>query len=81
MEVMKKGHQNNPFVKDILNGQSAHEDLCYLVGYTWAEGNERMLFDSGHFAELVEEFLSKYALKVKESSEEILNTEYQPNLI
>lgn len=47
----------------ILTGATIEEDLCSLVGYVWAEGNQNRVFPSEHFIELVNYLLKKHSVK------------------
>lgn len=44
----------------ILDGPDMNYDLRQLVGYVWAEGNQKREFPSTHMCELITHFLDKH---------------------
>ena len=72
METMKSGHKLVS-AEHVLDGHSMNQDLGQLIGYVWAEGNERRVMPSEHFTSLVEAFVRKYRSMEIESPKRILN--------
>lgn len=49
----------------VLDGSDMNQDIHQLMGYVWAEGNEKRVMPSEHFAHLGRVFLQKYVHVVK----------------
>ena len=52
-------------VKKVLDGPDIETDVLYMIGYTWAEGNQRTEFNSTLFIEMCDEFIRKHKLANK----------------
>lgn len=46
--------------EEILDGPDMNYDLHLLVGYVWAEGNQKTVFPSTHMCDLIAHFLDKH---------------------
>ena len=49
-------------VSDILKGKTVKEDILGLIGYVWAEGNQKRVFPSTYMIDLVNYLMKKHGL-------------------
>lgn len=51
-----------PAPEKLLDGKSPSQDLQYICGYIWAEGNQRREMPSEHILSLVDCYIKKWKL-------------------
>ena len=60
--------------------KGASEDLLTLIGYIWAEGNQKRVFPSSHMQDLSTHFINKHILslpRLEENDYEHIENKYQ----
>lgn len=70
----KKVNEKDPKPEEIL-GADVNQSLHHLVGYVWAEGNQKRVFPSELFMKLIQFVYDQHNDEIKELKDELRTAE------